>query len=112
VRRLIIAPDVKADIAAIGRYSRRQWGAEQARFYSRAIAERIFQLRERPDLGHRRPDVDAQVRCLKSGRHLIFYDVTETDLTVLRVLHERQDAPGHVASGRRGLAASGNSEEP
>jgi toxin ParE1/3/4 len=100
----VLAPDVVADLAAIGRYSRRQWGAEQARAYSSEIAARIFKLRERPQLGHRRPDVDAQVRCLRSGRHLIFYDVSETTLTVLRVLHERQDAAGHLATGRRRLA--------
>ncbi len=105
MRRLVLAPDAKADLAAIGRYSRRQWGAEQARVYSRTIAERIFRLREHPRLGHKRQDVDAQVRCLRSGRHLIFYDATETTLTVLRVLHERQDAPGHVATGRRRLSA-------
>jgi toxin ParE1/3/4 len=112
VRRLILAPDAKADLAAIGRYSRRQWGVEQARVYSRTIAARIFQLRERPQLGHRRPDVDAQVLCLKSGRRLIFYDATEATLTVLRVLHERQDAPGRIAAGRRRLAADDRDDEP
>ncbi|MGE5501747.1 MAG: hypothetical protein ACM3W4_07460 [Ignavibacteriales bacterium] len=59
-------------MAAVGRYSRKTWGAARAREYSIALAGRIIQLRTRPSLGRRRPDIDPDVRALRSGKHIIF----------------------------------------
>lgn len=93
MRGLRLTPEARADIAAVGRYSRKTWGAAKAREYSAALAERIMTLRARPSLGRRRLDIDPDVRALRSARHIVFYDVSPEAIVVLRVLHERM----HVA---------------
>lgn len=91
MRALRFTPQARADIAAVGRYSRKTWGAAKGREYSVALAERLMRLRTRPSVGRARPDIDPLVRGLRSNRHIVFYDVLPDTVVILRVLHERMD---------------------
>lgn len=104
MRRLSLSPDAIADIDRIGRYSKRQWGAEQSRRYGQQLTARLIGLKTPTRNGRRRLDVDQQVRCVKSGRHLIFFDIHGDRVVVLCILHEAMLATERIAAARAKLA--------
>jgi toxin ParE1/3/4 len=89
--RLIVTQDALNDLAEIGRYSEREWGRAPKQAYLKAFRDRMTSLLSRPGLGRLRYDLDGRIRSLRSGRHLIFYDLVGEDIVVERVLHERMD---------------------
>lgn len=66
-----------------------------------AIAEQILrELRDKaelfaqqPELGELRPDLDADLRCRPHKRWLLFYEPSDTGITVHRVIDGSRDYP-------------------
>ncbi|MDD3799528.1 MAG: type II toxin-antitoxin system RelE/ParE family toxin [Novosphingobium sp.] len=96
MREVTLRPQAGADIENIADYTIERWGCEQAQSYAAALRRDIeslanFPLRhplhERSGLG---------LRHMPSGHHLIFYLVTETEVGIVRVLHERMDAGSNL----------------
>ena len=77
----------KADLRGIGRYTRREWGRDQARRYLGELDACFHRLAEKPDLGRTYSDLPPYWRILR-GKHAIFYRVTDdASLLVVRILH-------------------------
>lgn len=55
------------------------------------LDQRIDSLIEMPDRGSPRDDLQHGLRMLVQGKHLIFYQVVESRVEVLRVLHGSMD---------------------
>lgn len=91
-----LRPKARADVKEIAQYTLTTWGKAQARKYTRAIHQTMKQLARNPELGRRFEAVHKGVRVCPSGKHLIFYLTTDTGIDVVRVLHERRDAPSHL----------------
>ena len=100
MKQLVLSPDAVTDIAEIARYSKREWGEKQARLYGTRLAERLIKLKTSARLGRLRLDIDPIVRSVKSGRHLIFFDVEPDRVVVLRILHESMDTSDRVQVAR------------
>jgi toxin ParE1/3/4 len=87
-----------ADLAEIRRYSRKEWGSEQADAYLRGLGEvfrRIAEDRARTrSADHIRPGY----RQLRYRSHLIFVRLSADAADVVRVLHAKQDHAAHLAS--------------
>jgi len=99
VRRLELSRDAVADIAAIGRYTRRTWGAEQARRYSQRLTDRLIGLKQRARPGRVRSEVNPVLRSLKSDRHVIYFTLEEEQVLVVRILHESMSPAARIAAG-------------
>lgn len=54
-------------------------------------------VREFPNMGVDCSDVRRGYRRIGSGSHLIYYIVRKSEITVIRVLHGRQDAKSRLA---------------
>ncbi|MGZ8362864.1 MAG: type II toxin-antitoxin system RelE/ParE family toxin [Caulobacteraceae bacterium] len=91
MRSLALSATAVADLQAVSRYSRKTWGEAQRNGYMAALSAAIFSLRENPERGRIRPEIDAAVRSLRVQRHLVFYEYDDTELRILRVTHERMD---------------------
>jgi len=102
VRRLVLSPDAAADISAIGKYSRRAWGADQGRHNSQQLADQLIKLKQRTRPGRPRPDIGAAVRSLKSGRHVIFFHLEDEQVVVARIPHESMNVVGRIEFGPSG----------
>lgn len=87
--RVRLRPKAREDIVAIGKYSRRHWGAGQAAAYLRALDTAIHAAAAHP---LRAPEAHPPYRKLTVGSHLIFYRVEADGIVVVRVLHQRMDA--------------------
>lgn len=82
----------EADLRAVIRYSRDEWGTEQARSYAGAIEQAIQQLVDHPHRHRALPAVHPDVRIARCGRHLIFALPMDGGPTlILAILHECMD---------------------
>ena len=106
-RRRVSGP-AKRDLADIGAYALREWGAAQKKKYLGQIRERFAALRETPGVGAARDEIADGLRSYRAGRHVIYYRETGSELVVLRVLHESMDPvlrlgyePGRTGEGSR-----------
>jgi toxin ParE1/3/4 len=50
-----------------------------------------LRLVDYPNLGRARPELGPDIRTLLVEQHLVLYSVTDDEVLVLRVLHERRD---------------------
>ena len=91
-----LRPKARSDLGSIWDYTVEAWGEEQAERYLRALNQAFETLAERPRLGRLYDEVREGLRVYPSGRHLIFFFVTEGGIDVARVLHERMDVPSRL----------------
>lgn len=84
------------DLRAIYKYSYRRFGEEQADRYYKNLWACFHRLAENPRLGRRRADIHPPVHSHQHDRHVIFYDVHDDRILIVRVLHERMDIDRHL----------------
>lgn len=97
MRRIRVTRRAAADLKAIARHTRAEWGDAVMTAYLRDIDERIRRLAAMPDLGRARPDVYPDCRILPSGRHLIVYRAEGETIDILAVPHQAMDLPRHLS---------------
>ena len=88
-----LTPAAARDLAGIWRYTLGEWGIEQAHRYTDEIAAAFAQLTTNPQLGTTCDYIRKGYRRSQVGRHMIYFRITEYGIAVIRVLHERMDAP-------------------
>ena len=76
-----------AKMVEIYRYSLRNFGLVQARTYTQSLHETFAQLARRPQLG--RPWRDW--RRHEHAEHVIFYEVTDDGIYIVRIFHHREN---------------------
>lgn len=91
-----LTPAAEDDLEAIWTYTVQQWGIEQADryidFLTAAFAELAQSPKTAPVCDHIRPGYRRQ----SVERHMIYFRVTKYGIAVIRVLHDRMDAPRHL----------------
>jgi toxin ParE1/3/4 len=83
------------DLAGIIDYTRRTWGSTQAITYIDGLEKLAGTLAETPDLGKSREDLYKHLIVFPYEKHLIYYRKEKHGITIVRILHESMDAPGH-----------------
>lgn len=94
-RRYRLSPLAIADLEAIWSWTAERWSVEQAESYHAALVAAFEGLGRGSKKG--RP-VDIREGYLKyaAGAHLIFYRQSAASIDVIRILHQRMDAEGHL----------------
>ena len=72
-------------------YSIERFGLAQARHYRDELIKTFRILSENPFLGQDCQEIKAGYRRHVHGRHVIYYRVDDSQIVILRILHERQD---------------------
>jgi toxin ParE1/3/4 len=96
VLRLRVTPKAESDLVGIWVYTCEEWGADQADKYLGGLEEGMRQLIHHPSLGSDYTHVLPGYRRLQVERHAVLYKVVESELLVVRVLHESMDAPARL----------------
>lgn len=91
--RLTVTPKAESDLTGIWIYTCEEWGADQADSYLDQLEAGMNQLTHYPSLGANYAHVFPGYRRLQVENHAVFYRVLETEVRVVRVLHEDMDAP-------------------
>lgn len=91
--KLSITPKAESDLTGIWLYTCKEWGVEQADKYLDELETSMKQLLSHPLLGADYTHVLTGYRRLQVEHHAVFYQVLESEVLVVRVLHEDMDAP-------------------
>lgn len=94
--RVVLRPRAVADIEQISRYTKAEWGERQAKRYLLDLRKQIDFAAEFPGVGSAAMDLPPEYRKVRSGSHRAIYRCTETDLIVVRIVHEREDVPDDI----------------
>ena len=102
-----VAAHASADIERAKRLSARKWGVDHARRYIDALEARFVFLAGNHRLGTPRDDLYPGLRSFPQGAHVIYYQMLDGDLRVVRVLHRRMNAVRHLSMTLSGGLAHG-----
>ena len=80
-----------ADLDSIWAYTEQQWGADQARSYTRAIHGECLRLLGGEIVASRHSFRGATFLRLRTGMYVVYLVEEEAALLVVRILHVRQD---------------------
>ena len=90
-RRLDIAVRALGDISSIRHSATKDWGTGQAASYTDSIIELIDSLASFPEFGLSAIAERPEVQETGTGQHFIYYRVRETEIEIIRVLHDSAD---------------------
>lgn len=85
-----------ADLENITDYTAKTWGAKQAKKYIQSIRLKIRNIAQGSE--HLQPlSVDrADIYQARVNRHLIILEMNDTEIRIVRILHEAMDVPRHL----------------
>ena len=90
---IVFRPRAEADILDIAHYTKSRHGQAQAKVYIIQLQRQIEFAAEFPGVGSEAPGLPPIYRKLRAGRHRVIYRYDAAVLTVVRILHEREDVP-------------------
>ena len=91
-----LAPAAVRDIESIWSYTFDEWGIDQADRYTDDLTGAFDRLATNPQLGAACDQIRKGYRRRGVGRHVIYFRISDYGIAVIRVLHERMDAPRHL----------------
>ena len=96
MRKIIQSPLARRDVRNIWRYTRKKWGESQANRYVLEIGQMVESLAAHPHKGASIDHVREGYRKQLIGKHLIIYQVTDTTISIVRVLKQDMDIDRHL----------------
>ena len=91
-----LTPAAARDLEAIWLSTVEEWGIDQAHRYTDDLTAAFDQLASSPRLGTSCDHIRKGYRRGRVGRHAIYFRVTDYGIAVIRILHDRMDAPRHL----------------
>jgi toxin ParE1/3/4 len=80
------------DLNEIWEYTFQKWSIKQADKYYDLLIESFNHIAVDPNCGKNYDGVEPKLRGLKTGRHIIFFELINDDtIEISRVLHQRMD---------------------
>ncbi len=80
----------------IWKYTRAEWGVEQAERYTDLLTAAFQALAESPKSAPTCDDIREGYRRRSVERHMIYFRITDYSIAIIRVLHGQMDAPRHL----------------
>lgn len=91
-----LVPAAERDLESIWTYTRQQWGAEQANRYIDTLIATFAELAQSPKTAPACDHIRPGYRRRSIDRHMIYFRITAYGIAVVRILHDRMDAPHHL----------------
>lgn len=88
-KSVVLSSRAEADIDAIASYSKEKWGTGRAEVYLRKLEEDLTLLARTPLVGRSCDSIRPGLRRFEIESHVVFYRIYETQIRVVRVLHQR-----------------------
>lgn len=95
MKSVLYSPLAQNDINDIWEYTFDQWGLKQATIYIQNLRDSSHALSDGRAVG-RAVDVRDGYFKYPSGEHFIFYQESDDEITVIRILHKRMDVGRHL----------------
>ena len=94
--KIRISPKADNDLLEMWLYSFEEWGEAQAEHYYSLIYTGIDRLGDNPRLGKACDFVSQGYRSLSVERHVVYYQLHDGFIDIMRVLHERMRPINHL----------------
>lgn len=91
-----LTPAAERDLEAIWAYTQKQWGAEQANRYIDILTEAFAELAQFPKIAPACDHIRLGYRSRNIERHMLYFRITTYGIAIVRILHDRMDAPRHL----------------
>jgi toxin ParE1/3/4 len=91
-----LAPAATRDLESIWLHTVEEWGIDQAHRYIDDLTAAFDQLANSPGLGTSCDYIRKGYRRGRAGRRSIYFRITAYGIAVIRMLHDRMDAPRHL----------------
>jgi plasmid stabilization system protein ParE len=78
------------DLEEISRFSTEQWGEDQALRYVEKLYEVLHRLTRFPLSGHTLEGPKLPTRASLVESHVLIYQITNSEVQILRIVHERR----------------------
>ncbi|HJV00614.1 MAG TPA: type II toxin-antitoxin system RelE/ParE family toxin [Burkholderiaceae bacterium] len=91
-----LTPAAERDLEAIWVYTAQQWGQEQADRYTDMLAAAFADLARAPKTAPACDHIRSGYRRRNVAQHTIYFRVTTYGIAIIRILHNRMDAPRHL----------------
>ena len=91
-----LTPAAEHDLEMIWNYSVQQWSAEQANRYTDILTAAFAELAESPEIAATCDHIRPGYRRRSVERHMIYFRITSYGIAVVRILHDRMDAPRYL----------------
>lgn len=90
------SPAAQRDLEEILEYTVGEWGLEQAVSYIAAIDKACMDLAHAPELAQDASSIRPGYLRAYVERHVIYFRPEAWGIAVVRILHQRMDAPRHL----------------
>ncbi|WP_018873989.1 type II toxin-antitoxin system RelE/ParE family toxin [Thioalkalivibrio sp. ALJ16] len=91
-----LTPAAERDLEAIWTHTAQQWGVVQANRYTDFLSAAFAGLAKAPETAPACDHIRRGYRRRHVERHMIYFRVTDYGVAVIRILHDRMDAPRHL----------------
>jgi len=89
--RHFIHPLAEQDIEGIWNDGAERWGVDQADRYFDGMVNLFDLLSEQPEIARLRDEFSPPVRIHPYGSHIVVFEIVETGIAIIRVLHNRRN---------------------
>lgn len=90
-----LTPKASQDLEDIWYYGYHHFGEEQADRYINQISY-IFQVMSDHNIGTLRPELGEYIFSLPVERHMLYFLQTDTEIIIIRILSQHQEAGRHL----------------
>jgi plasmid stabilization system protein ParE len=91
-RNYVLDPAAAADLRAVVRYTKQQWGVNQVRTYTAQLTQAMSALASGQGVYKELPDLHPCLRMTRCQHHYIFALIIQgKPAVILAILHERMD---------------------
>ena len=94
--KVVFRPRATQDLLDISNYTKAQYGHAKAKRYLEDLRNQVERVAGFPGMGSDVFGLPPKYRKVRSGSHRAIYRYTETELIVVRVVHEREDVPDEI----------------
>lgn len=98
MREVRLTPQAEAEVAEVRRYSRRAWGAVQAKRYLTGLGQRFREIAA-GTATHRDAEIGNGYRRCRYQRHIIIFKEERDSVRIVHVFHDRMDIAARIADG-------------
>jgi toxin ParE1/3/4 len=96
MHKIIIQPLAIIDLEEIWFYTFNKWSYRQANKYSLELDLGIEEIAYDPKIGKQIDHIKNGYFKYKVNNHYIFYKRTQSEIQIIRILHEKMDTPRHL----------------
>jgi toxin ParE1/3/4 len=91
-----LTPAAERDLETIWTQTRQQWGVEQADRYIDILTATFADLAQSPKTAPACDHIRPGYRRRSVERHMIYFRIAAYGIAIIRILHDRMDAPRHL----------------